>query len=132
MSSIRVDGVAYRVRIVYNSMTRAFELKEGQNAGDMISYRRERDLIGTAYSYELQVEPDPSHPEDYDRLYEVLSQPVDSHKVTLPYGQETITFQAQITSGTDHFGGKLAGVNRWHGLRIQYEPLKPQKLAAQD
>ena len=44
---IVMDGKAYRVRVVYPSLSREFELLEGPNASTMLSGRNERDLLGT-------------------------------------------------------------------------------------
>ena len=125
---IVMDGKAYRVRVVFQSLTREFGLLEGPNAGQMLSGRQERDLLGTGYSYEMQIQPDPTRPLEYDALYEALSQPVDSHEIVLPYGQSSITYQAMIKSGTDTLLGRLAGVNRWGNLSVRYEYIEPQRV----
>lgn len=83
---ITVDGVFYSVHVEYESLKRAFEIVEGRNSGTMLTGRQTRDVLGTGYSYSMAIEPDPSDPESYDTLYEVLSAPVASHMVTLPYG----------------------------------------------
>lgn len=127
VTPIAMDGITYRVRVVYDSMERSFALREGPNAGDMLSGRHERDLLGTEYGYAMLVEPDPAHPEDYDAFFEAISAPVDSHEVTLPYGQSTITYEAMIDSGRDTYGGILGGKKRWKGLRVNYKPVEPQK-----
>lgn len=122
-----MDGTLYRVRVVYNSMERSFELRGGVNSGYMLSGRHERDLLGTGYSYQLGVEPDPAHPEDYDAFFEAVSAPVDTHQITLPYGQKTMTFEAEISSGSDTWGGTLAGVSRWSGLKVRFSPISLQR-----
>ena len=126
MNGILMDGTAYKVRVVYNSLVRSFELRSGENEDYMISGRHERDLLGTGYAYQLAVEPDPAHPEAYDAFYEAISSPVPSHKITMPYGQGTLEFDAEILSGEDRLLGKLAGVNRWTGLVVDFKPLSLQ------
>lgn len=124
---IEMDGKQYRLRLAYNTMTRSFSLESGENEGYMLSRRHERDLAGTAYTYEMGVEPDPAHPEDYDKFWEDISAPVDSHTITLPYAQSTITYEAEIQSGEDHYRGRLAGKARWNGLTVRYIPIEPQR-----
>lgn len=124
---LTVDGTTYRVRIVYNTIVRAFELSEGPNAGDMLSGRYERDLRGTKYNYQMAIEPDPEFPADYDALYEVLSAPVSSHAVVMPYGQTTISYQAMITSGSDTMGNMVGGVREWHGLTVSFRAIGIQR-----
>ena len=129
--SLMMDGIEYHVRIVYNSLVRAFELLEGVNAGEMLSGRYERDLIGTRYTYEMAIEPDPQHLEDYDALYDALSDPISSHSITVPYGQTTLTYNAMIESGTDTYKGKLAGMHRWGGLTVIFKAISVQRESYQ-
>lgn len=126
---LTMDGTVYRVRIVYNTLTRAFELIEGVNAGDMMSGRHERDLVGTGYTYEMAIEPDPDFPADYNALFDAISAPVDSHVITVPYGQGTMTYAAEIVSGQDTYQGTLSGVEQWGGLTVTFRYISPQKEA---
>lgn len=127
MNGITMDGTLYRVRVVYNTMERSFSLQNGVNEGYMLSGYHERDLIGTSYSYQMAIEPDPLHPEDYDAFYQAVSAPINSHTVTMPYGQGTLTFEAEIENGSDTSAGKIAGTRRWHGLKITFTPIAPQR-----
>ena len=58
-AKLTMDGQVYRVRVVYESLIREFELLEGVNAGDMLSFRHERDLGGTGYSMSCRWNPIP-------------------------------------------------------------------------
>ena len=93
----------------------------------MLSGLYKRDLLGTYYDYAMEVEPDPQYPGDYDSFFEAITAPVDSHSLTLPYGQSTITFDAMVTSGSDLYRGQVAGFNRWGGLQVQFTAQKPQR-----
>lgn len=127
MRGITLDGRLYRVRVVYNTMERHFALQSGVNESTMLSGRHERDLLGTSYSYQMAIEPDPIRPGDYDAFYEAVSAPADSHTVTMPYGQGQITFDAEIQDGSDTSAGMVAGVRRWHGLKLTFSPISPQR-----
>ena len=127
LMTILMDGVTYRVRVVYNTLVRAFELVEGPVSGDMLSARHERDLIGTKYTYEMGVEPDPRYHSDYDAFFEALSDPVNSHSITVPNGQGTLTYQAMIERGSDTYRGRLAGQRRWGGLVVTFKAISVQK-----
>lgn len=129
MQNLVIDGVEYRVRIVYGSLTRSFSILEGPNSGTALTGKAIRDIVGTTYNYSLQVEPDYRFPDDYDDLYEVISSPVESHSIELPYGQSTLLFDAMITGGEDTLGPTLAGVKRWNGLTINFTALEPQRGA---
>jgi len=122
-----MDGKTYRVRVVYNTLIRAFELIEGENAGTMLSGRYERDLIGTGYSYQMGIEPDPQHREDYDAFYNAISAPTPVHLIDMPFGQGIFSFYAQIKSGQDTFRGSSAGKRLWSGLTVQFLYIEPQR-----
>lgn len=129
MDGITMDGIHYRVRIVYDSLKRSFSLLSGPNAGTMLTGRKERDLLGTGYTYRMEVAPDPRYPTDYDAFYEAISAPKESHIITMPYGQSTMTFEAMVQSGQDVYQGSLSGVNRWKNLSVTYEAIAPQRGA---
>lgn len=125
---LNMDGTTYRVRIVYDTLVRSFELLEGVNAGEMLSGRHERDLLGTGYTYQMQVEPDPLYPTDYDAFFEAISAPVDSHTIIMPYGQTNITYEAMVESGQDTYRGIVGGRTKWRGLTVQYRYIEPQRV----
>ena len=127
--TLRVDNVSYRVRVVYNTFVRAWTLIEGPNAGDMLSGRHERDLVGTKYSYSMEIEPDPRYQSDYDALVDALSAPVPSHIITVPNGQSTLTYQAMIESGSDVYRGQLGGQRRWGGLTVTFKAISVNREA---
>lgn len=124
---LSVDGTRYRVHVIYPSLVNSFEIVEGPYSGTAQSGRQIRDIIGTAYPYELRCEPDARYPEDFDALFEVLSAPVESHRVVLPYGQGTIEFDAAISSGSRTWHGKVAGYERWKDMSVEFIPLAPQR-----
>ena len=126
MTGIIMDGITYDVRVVYGSLQRSFALIEGTNAGTSLSHASIRDLVGTAYTYSLQVEPNPTNVAAYDAFFAAISAPIDAHTVTFPYGQTVLTYRAKITGGADVYRGKLAGLERFENLTLTFEPLEPQ------
>lgn len=128
-TGITVDGVSYNVGVRYPDMHRSFEIKEGPAKGENIYGDPIRDVLGTGYSYEMTIVAIPGYQSDYDALYQVLSSPVASHVVTLPYGQETLSFDAMIESGNDINYGIEAGINEWSELGVKFTPLHLQRRA---
>lgn len=124
---LTVDGLTYRVRVLFPTLKNSFEIREGDNAGFAQNGREIRDIIGTAYSYLMEVEPNPLFPEDYDALFDVLSAPVPSHRVAFPYGQTVLEFDAAISYGERTWHGFTAGYNRWKGMEITFRPIGPQR-----
>lgn len=125
--TITMDGVPYRLRVKLGTLRRSFRIEESERSGMVKSGEEFRDIIGTYYDYAMDVEPDPAAPEDYDAFYEAISAPVEAHAITLPYGQETITYQAMVSAGEDKQRDKVAGVTRWTGLTVTFKAKKPQR-----
>lgn len=127
MYGVILDGVTYNLRVTFETIGRSFRIEDGENAGNMLSGLYQRDIIGTYYDYSMQVEADPNDPTTYDNFYQAITSPVNSHELTLPYGQSSITFNAMITSGSDTFRGKVGGKNRWGNLQINFTAIEPYR-----
>lgn len=126
LNGLKVDGTVYKVRIPYESIRRMATIYEGQNSGVAISGKVIRDVVGTGYSYDISIEQNPLHPEDYDELYEVLSAPVESHEIEMPYGQESITYNAGVKSLRDTYGGNN-GFQHWRNLSVTFSYIELQR-----
>lgn len=126
---LTMDGTTYRVKLVYDTMVRHFEILQGVNAGPMLAGNEEFDDQGTGFSYQLRVEPDVEHLDDYYDFYEAITTPGVTHRITVPYNNTTISYEAKVLSGDDTFGGKLSGDNLWKGLTVNYRYVTPQKEA---
>ena len=123
---LKMDDIVYRVRIVYDTYADTFNLLEGPNAGDMLNFRHERDLVGTAATYEMGVQPDPNFPEDFDAFYSSIRSPVNSHRIEVFDGQETLTYDAMVTTGRRVYKGILGGIRQYEGAVVQFVPIQPQ------
>jgi len=124
-SVIILDTVLYNVFIEYPSLKRKFEIYEGNNKGNGITGRNIRDVLGTNFEFTMTVRSHPDYPSDYDNFFEQIKNPVESHIITLPYGQSTITFEAMIESGEDEFEGVYAGYKRWDKLSLTVKTIEP-------
>lgn len=122
---LSVDGKKYDVLVT--GLKRSFQVLDGENAERALSGRMIRDIIGTFYNYEMTLQPKIGKYADYDALYEVLSAPVASHKVVLPYGQRTLTFNAYVTAGQDNLIRKKSTESYWTGLTVQFIAMAPQR-----
>ena len=123
-----MDGVTYRVRVRIGTLEQSFHIDDGDAAGTAISGADIRDIIGTYYDYSMEVEPDPGHRADYDAFFRAISAPVDSHTITLPDGQGTMTFEAMVTSGRHIQKDRVGGVTRWTGLTVEFTAIEPQRV----
>lgn len=126
-SIFTIDGVGYP-GVGVESLTRSALIKDGQNAGELMSGEYERDLVGTYYHYTLVLSGmEPGSP-DYDAMYEVLTAPVNSHQVVMPYGQGTLSFQAYIQNAGDALISMTDTENWWGNLTIQFMAKRPQRI----
>ena len=92
---IIIDGVEYPVKIA--------TLKRRADILDKYAYRSEdghlhREVIGTYYNYDLQIGIEHNRTL-YNTLFEVLSNPVASHSVTLPH--DGVKFDGYFSSIQD-------------------------------
>lgn len=123
---ITVDGKSYTVLVT--SLSRRGSVKESKLSGDVKSGARFRDIIGTYYSYEMKIGTDRLSATDYDALYEVLSAPVESHKVSLPYGRSgTISFDAYVQTVDDELKSDTANGRVWEKLKVTFYAKAPQR-----
>lgn len=123
-----IDGLSLRLWVT--GLKRKFEVVDGENSGRVKSLRMYRDIEGTFYNYTLEIDSERSNKADYDTFYEMVSAPVESHHLTFPYAQRTLTFDAYVTSGEDNL--KMEKVkdgreNRWSGLSINFIAMEPQR-----
>lgn len=127
---IKIDGVTYNgIRVL--SVKRNFSVTDGDNAGRLAtSGRMVRDIIGTFYNYAFTIDPKSASPLTYDAFYQVITSPVDSHEVVVPYGQGTLTFDAYITTGDDELVLIGDDANRWKNLSFNVIAMAPQRTPA--
>lgn len=123
---ITLDGVTYRTLHVM-SLQRSFSVTDGENAGRVQTGDMVRDIIGTFYNYSCEIRADAGSRADYDAFFEAISAPVDSHELTVPYAQTTLTFQAYVTTGQDNLELMEPTANRWVGLSFNFIAMAPQR-----
>lgn len=123
----KIDGKGFS-GVGVESLKRSFRIPDGTNAGDMLSGDYERDLVGTYYDYDLVITTSDLTDNEYDALFEVLSAPVNSHMVEMPYGMSSLTFEAMIESGGDELIPMDDGT-WWGNLNVTIRAKKPQRLA---
>lgn len=123
----KIDGRGFS-GVGVESLKRSFRIPDGTNAGDMLSGDYERDIVGTYYDYDMVITTSDLSSNEYDALYEVLSAPVNSHMVEMPYGMGAITYEAMIDSGGDELIPMDDGT-WWGNLNVSIRAKKPQRMA---
>ena len=126
MSALSLDGKAYpNLHVV--SLKRSFSVLDGDNAGRVMTGAMKRDIIGTYYNYSMEIDPVSSDLAEYDEFYEAISAPVDSHVLTVPYAQTTLTFDAYVSNGEDELVAKYDDRSEWQNLAVNFVAMKPKR-----
>lgn len=123
---ITIDNNTYDVGII--KITRK-ATQNMESLGTTLDLRKHYDIRGTYYDYEVEVATYKMDVASYDSLYEVLTTPQESHIVTLPYGQTTLTFEARVSIANDVLIKSFNNFKKWGTLKITFEALTPQKEA---
>lgn len=121
-----IDGVSFPTIHVI-SLKRKFAIADGPLSGRNLHGEMIRDVIGTYYNYSLQLACDTMSREEYDNFYDLISDPVESRSIVVPYGQATLTFDAYITSGEDELTLMTENGNFWKGITCDFVAMKPKK-----
>lgn len=123
---ITMDGKEYRVRVKLGSLEESFRIEDGPNADTLLTGEESRDIIGTYFEHSLDVEPDPRYYRDYIDFYKAITAPVESHTITLPHADGTITYKAMVISGKHSIKDTISGTNRYTGLSVFFKAKEPQ------
>jgi len=119
-----IDGVAFDLSVI--SLKRKFSVTDTENSGRTTDMAMHRDIGGTFYNYEMQIERSRLDTDSYDQFYDIISTPVESHDLTFPYNQETLSFKAYVTNGEDTLMIRK-GTNYWSGLTVNFVAMEPQR-----
>ena len=129
MSVIKIDGISYDVgevevkrgaEIIYDPVTQ----------GIMLDFSEVDDAVAVKYAYSFTIEPKngaPDKKKQYDDFYYDITSPKSVRTVELPFGQTSIIFQAKIKAAGDVLRKSRGGENRWGGLSVTFQPVKPQR-----
>lgn len=123
-SIFSIDGVELRVNVT--KLERGFSVTDTENSGRTQDFSMHRDVAGTFYNYTLEIEPESAFRADYDTFYNIISAPVESHRMIFQYGQETLEFKAYVTQGKDSLK-RIDGKNLWSGLSVYFVAMAPQR-----
>ena len=126
---IILDGKEYNIGVM--SLERSFEVSDTDASGRTKDWKMHRDVVGTFYNYTISVTVWRGDYDSYKRFYDVISAPVASHTITVPYNDESLTFQAYCTKGKDKLihKNRKTGVQLWNDLSVNFIAMEPQRKA---
>lgn len=123
-----MDGKEYKLEV--GELERSFAVTDTEQSGRTADYSMHRDIIGTFYNYTMKIYPDISNLNSYDEFYDAVTDPnYESHEMTFPYNQETLTFRAYVSQGKDKLMSRK-GRNIWalkDGLSLTFTAVEPQR-----
>lgn len=123
---ITIDDNTYEVGIIKITRNASQNI---ESLGVTLDQRKHYDIKGTYYNYEVELATARMNVTDYDNLYEAITAPQESHTVTMPYGQTTLTFDARISVASDSLISSFNTFKKWGTLKVTFEALTPQKEA---
>lgn len=135
MDLIKINGDSYDVSI--RAIEENFNILYSENTGRSADARMILDPLGTFFGHKVVFarkksgEPhlDAHFETHFDRLFEVLSQPVyDGFKIEAIHGQDKITYTAYVSQGSrsvkkvDPNSGKVY----WDEFEVNFIPMEAQ------
>lgn len=127
MSLITIDGNTYNVGTV--SLSRSFELVvDTLTQGEMLDFSYTEDIAATRITYSMSVQPRTGRHDDYDAFVDDITAPKNNRIITVPYGQGTLMFEANVSSAGDSLLNAHS-INKWGGCSVKFKPIKPQRYA---
>lgn len=127
LMQVNIDGEVFDVGII--KVTRK-PRKEYVSLGTTLDGTEHRQALGVYFDYEVEIATKKCNVQEYDRLYEVLTDPVDEHTAILPYGQGTITIKCDISVSNDDVISDYNNFRRWSSLKITFQSLELSKVAS--
>ncbi len=124
MSLFVIDGESYDVGII--KVTRTPNIEKNK-LGATLDGTYHNEPIGTYFDYTFTINSKALSVSDYDALYQILTAPVEYHTVTVPYGQSSITFDADISVGNDEMLVNYSNFRKWGQLKVVCKSIRPQR-----
>lgn len=119
-----IDGLEFDGKC---EIVRTAEMTESSISGPVMDRTYFHDVLGTYLQYELTISP--VYDRDlYDRIYEILTQPVESHYFLLPYGQGLIAINGRVSSVSDTHVKMPGGYEYWKATRFTIISNHPSKM----
>jgi hypothetical protein len=124
-SVLTINNIAPNVH--FTAVEREAVILTGENGGRLKNGTTVRDIVGTIYNFGFEVAPKIEDVEAYDELYELITAPVNSYPISVPFGQGYLAFDAYIDSVSDELQN-IKGIKKlWSSLGFSAVAMEPQR-----
>lgn len=120
---IKIDGTDYNIPLVSVKRTADFldKYAERTEDGDL-----KREIIGVYFNYQLSIGTI-NDEEEYEKVYDKLTEPVEYHDFELPTTRGTYQFRGYISSVSDEVEKIFGDTARFKGLSCKFTAKKPAR-----
>lgn len=120
-----MDDTSY-VGLVVTSLKRGCSVLDGDNAGRMLNGSMTRDIIGSFFTYEMEIDASGCDRAVYDRFYEQVTRAdVDSHLCRFAYGQQYLQQRMYVAEVSDTLLHCAKDGNLWGRLNVKFVAMDP-------
>ena len=121
---ISIDGLTWSLPC---EIQRVAEVVPSELSGLMLDRSYFNDVVGTYLRYTVSLAVPPGQGDQYARIYEALTNPVDGHAFVLPYGTGTVELTARVERVSDVYVRLPGGETHWKGIRFTLVSNYPTK-----
>ena len=119
-----IDGLEWTIPC---QVERTSEMRASEISGVLLDKSYFNDVIGTYIKYNISIAVPLNMTQEYENLYDLITQPVESHDFVLPYGQTTVTITGRVTDVSDQYVYIDGQKNYWKGFRFSVLSNHPTK-----
>lgn len=119
-----VDGIEWNIPC---TIDRTAEVSASEISGMLLDKTYFNDIIGTFMMYDISIAVPVGMEGDYAALYEILTNPSESHSFVLPYNQTTIQITARVQTVSDRYYKKEGTRTVWRGTKFSVIANHPSK-----
>lgn len=118
-----IDGISYQIPVTSLSRKAEFLDKYANRTEDGVL---QRELIGVYFNYQLKLGATNDN-QEYARIWEKLTEPIEYHTVTVPDEAGDYTFTAYFSNVGDELRIVKNGMNFWQGLTVNFTARSPAR-----
>lgn len=110
-----IDGMSWDIPC---TIERTAEMTASDISGVLLDRTYFNDVLGTYMSYDVSVAVPVGQEWRYSTLYDILTDPMDGHVMTLPYDDGEIEITGRIETVSDTLV-RIGGINHWRNTKFR-------------